>query len=143
MGGGDEQWWRPGVGQPHRPSPISRAPAAASPASSALKTVQQRWSLPSLTARDAAAPGLGAALTLATPRTDDALAGVTVPVAAGTTPSAAQPSHLQEVQAELISRRYPAGQHPAADALAAEHSGAAYANYIRNYDDLEPGRPAS
>jgi len=124
---------------------VFRVPAGSTPIdhTSILKTVQERWSLPSLTARDAAAPGLGAVLTLTTPRTDDALAGVTVPVAAGTTPAAAQPSHLQEVQADLISRRYPAGQHPAADALAAEHSGAAYTNYIRDYADLEPGRPAS
>jgi len=35
--------------------------------------------------------------------------GVTVP-AAGAGPSAGLPSHLQEVQADLISRRYPAGQ---------------------------------
>jgi phospholipase C len=82
-------------------------------------------------------------LTLTTPRTDDALAGVTVPVSAGTTPAAAQASHLQEVQAELTSRRYPAGQHGAADALAARHSGAAYAHYVRDYDTLEPGQPAS
>jgi phospholipase C len=48
-------------------------------------------------------------LNLTTPRTDDALAGVTVPTAAGAGPSAALPSHLQEVQADLISRQYPAG----------------------------------
>jgi phospholipase C len=124
---------------------VFRAPAGGPPIdhTSILKTVQQRWNLPSLTARDAAAPGLGAVLTLAEPRTDDALAGVTVPVAAGTTPAAARPSHLQEVQADLISRRYPAGQHPAADALATQNSGAAYANYISNYGALEPGEPAS
>jgi phospholipase C len=124
---------------------VFRAPAGGPPIdhTSILKTVQQRWSLPSLTARDAAAPGLGGVLTLATPRADDALAGVTVPVSAGTTPSAPLPSHLQEVQADLISRQYPAGQHPAADALAAQDSGAAYANYISNYNTLEPGAPAT
>jgi hypothetical protein len=41
------------------------------------------------------------------------------------------------VQAELISRQYPAGRHPAADALTARHSGAAYAHYIRDHDALE------
>jgi phospholipase C len=118
---------------------VFRVPAGSTPIdhTSILKTVQQRWSLPSLTARDAAAPSLGAVLTLTTPRTDDALAGVTVPVSSGTSPSAALPSHLQEVQADLISREYPAGQHPAADALAAENSGSAYENYIRNHDALE------
>jgi hypothetical protein len=40
--------------------------------------VQQRWSLPSLTARDAAPPSFADVLSLATPSTDDVLAGVTV-----------------------------------------------------------------
>jgi len=121
---------------------VFRVPAGTTPIdhTSILKTVQQRWNLPSLTARDAAAPGLGGVLTLATARTDDALADVTIPVASGTSPSAALPSHLQEVQADLISRQFPAGQHPAADALAAEDSGAAYSNYIRNYGTLERRR---
>ena len=72
-------------------------------------------------------------LTLAAPRSDDVLAGITVPAALAATPSAGLPSHLQEVQAGLISRQYPAGQHPAADALPASHSGAAYESYIRTY----------
>jgi phospholipase C len=100
---------------------------------SVLKTVEQRWGLTALTNRDAAAPSVASVLTLTTPRTDDVLAGIPVPVATGTTPAAGLPSHLQEVQADLISRQYPAGQHDAADALPATHSGAAYDNYIRNY----------
>ena len=122
---------------------VFRAPAGSTPIdhTSILRTVQERWSLPALTARDAAAPSLGGVLTLATPRTDDALAGVTVPVSAAAGPAAALPSHLQQVQADLISRQYPAGQHPAADALPATDSGAAYANYIRNHDALEGRRP--
>ncbi|MBE1159836.1 alkaline phosphatase family protein [Dyella acidiphila] len=71
---------------------------------SILKTVEQRWNVPPLTKRDAAAPDVGAVLTLTTPRTDDPLAGVTVPVSSGTNPSANKPSHLQEVYAELVSR---------------------------------------
>jgi phospholipase C len=124
---------------------VFRVPAGTTPVdhTSILKTVQQRWNLPSLTARDAAAPGLGAVLTLTTPRTDDALAGVTVPTSSAASPSAALPSHLQQVQAELISRQFPAGQHPAADALATQHSGTAYANYISNYQSLEPQEPQS
>jgi phospholipase C len=70
---------------------------------SVLKTVETRWSLPSLTARDAAAQDVGAVLTLTTPRTDDPLAGVTVPVAASQNPDVERPSHLQEVQAELVA----------------------------------------
>jgi phospholipase C len=98
---------------------------------SILKTVQQRWGLPPLTARDAAAPGIGDVLTLATPRTDDPLAGVTVPAATGSGPAAGQPSHLQEIQAELISRRFPAGQNPAPHApLTARLTDADYASYI-------------
>jgi phospholipase C len=72
---------------------------------SILKTVEVRWNLPSLTARDAAALDVGAVLTLTEARTDDPLAGVVVPVAsAQSTADAARPSHLQEVQAELVSR---------------------------------------
>jgi phospholipase C len=76
---------------------------------SVLKTVEQRWNLPTLTARDAAAPGFGDVLTLTAPRTDDVLAGVTVPTSTGPGPSAGTVSHLEEVRAELISRRSPAG----------------------------------
>jgi phospholipase C len=90
---------------------VFRVPAGSAPLdhTSILKTVQQRWGLPSLTARDAAAPGFGDVLSLATPRADDPIAGVTVPTA-GPGPAAGQASHLQRVQAELISRRYAAGQ---------------------------------
>jgi phospholipase C len=70
---------------------------------SVLKMVETRWSLPSLTARDAAAQDVGAVLTLSTPRTDDPLAGVVVPVAATQNPDVDRPSHLQQVQAELVA----------------------------------------
>jgi phospholipase C len=93
---------------------VYRAPAGGAPLdhTSVLRTVEQRWNLPTLTARDAAAPAFGDVLTLTTPRTDDALAGVTVPVAAGPAPAARTVSHLEEVEAELIGRRLPAGQSP-------------------------------
>lgn len=71
---------------------------------SVLKTVQRRWNLPPLTARDKAAPDLGAALTLTTPRTDDPLAGVTVPTATGPNPAAGETSHLLQVYRELTAR---------------------------------------
>jgi phospholipase C len=70
---------------------------------SILKTVQQRWGLPALTARDAAAPDVGGVLSLATPRTDDPLSGIAVPASKGSNPSANKPSHLQEVYADLVS----------------------------------------
>jgi phospholipase C len=92
---------------------------------SILKTVQRRWSLPALTARDAAAPDFADVLSLTTPRTDDPLATVTVPTSTGMNPSAGRPSHLQEVNAELISRREPAGvpQPPL-------HTASDYASYL-------------
>jgi phospholipase C len=71
---------------------------------SILKTVEQRWGLPALTARDAAAPAIGAVLTLKTPRTDDPLQGITVPQAKGSNPSEHRPSHLQQVLAELVAQ---------------------------------------
>jgi phospholipase C len=96
------------------PGTVYRVPAGSTPLdhTSVLKTVEQRWGLPALTARDAAAPGFGDVLTLAAPRTDDVLAGVTVPTSGATGPSAALPSHLQEIQAELVSRQFPAGRSP-------------------------------
>lgn len=73
------------------------------------KTVEQRWNLAALTASDAAAPGFGDVFTLSAPRTDDVLAGVTVPVASGPAPAAGTVSHLESIRAELISRQFPAG----------------------------------
>jgi phospholipase C len=88
------------------PGSVFRVPANSMPLdhTSILKTVEQRWSLPALTARDAAAPGIGAVLTLNTPRTDDPLQGVTVPQVKGSNPSYQRPSHLQQVLAELVSK---------------------------------------
>jgi phospholipase C len=96
------------------PGTVYRVPAGSTPLdhTSILKTVQQRWGLPALTARDAAAPGFGDVLTLTTARTDDVLAAVTVPTSAAAGPAAAQPAHLQEIQAELVSRQFPAGESP-------------------------------
>jgi phospholipase C len=113
---------------------VFRVPAGSMPLdhTSILKTLETRWSLPNLTARDAAAPDVSAALTLATPRTDDPLAGVVVPVATGQNPDADRPSHLQQVHAELVS------QLPVPDAEGGAHhtmpelrTGADYTNYIR------------
>jgi hypothetical protein len=60
------------------------------------------------------------------------LAGVTVPVAAEPGPAAGQPSHLQEVQAELVSRQFPAGVSPAPGKTGpAPVTDAALASYIR------------
>jgi phospholipase C len=95
------------------PGTVYRVPAGSVPLdhTSILKTVEQRWSLPSLTARDAAAPGFGDVLTLAAPRTDDVLAGVTVPVSGTPGPSAGQLSHLEAIRQELVARA-PLVAHP-------------------------------
>jgi phospholipase C len=73
---------------------------------SILKTVESRWGLPALTARDAAAPSIEGVLTLATPRTDDPLQGVTPPVSKDASPhsKASPPSHLEEIHVDLVSR---------------------------------------
>ncbi len=88
------------------PGTVFRAAPGATPFdhTAILKTVEARWGLPSLTARDAAASDLGAVLTLATPRTDDPLAGVVVPNARMQDPSTAPISHLEEIHAELAAR---------------------------------------
>ena len=92
---------------------------------SVLKTIELRWGLPALTARDAAAPDLGGVLTLTTPRTDDPLAGVVAPTSTGANPAADEVSHLQQLQAQMISdlpvpstsctarRCWPTSGHPA------------------------------
>jgi len=89
--------------------------------------------LPSLTARDAAAPDVGDVLTLAQPRTDDPLAGVTVPASRTANPVAGTPSHIQQVFAQLVSTlpvNDTQGQtHAAMPALTTEQD---YHDYIRS-----------
>jgi phospholipase C len=88
------------------PGTVFNVPATSTPIdhTSILKTLEMRWGLPALTARDAAAPDLGAVLTLANPRTDDPIKGVAVPAASGKDPAKGQPSHLQKVQSELVAQ---------------------------------------
>jgi phospholipase C len=90
---------------------VYRVPQGATPFdhTSILKTVETRWSLQPLTARDAAAVDVGGVLTLDTPRTDDPLAGVVVPTSGAVSPAAGRPSHLQEVYADLLARQLPPG----------------------------------
>jgi phospholipase C len=70
---------------------------------SVLKTIELRWGLDPLTARDKAAPDLGDVLTLANARTDDPLHGVEVPVSNEQHPNAAQPSPIDRIQAEKVA----------------------------------------
>jgi phospholipase C len=100
------------------PGTVYRVPAGSTPLdhTSILATVEQRWGLHPLTARDAAAPGFGDVLTLAAPRTDDVLAGVTVPVAGTAGPSAGLTSHLEAIRQQLPANTAPADA-PSAPAI--------------------------
>ena len=81
------------------------------------------------------APGFGDVLTLATLRTDDPIAGVTVPAPGGQGPAAGQLSHLREIQAEPISRQFP--RHRARGFTGAAPAAAAdYENYIRAHSTV-------
>jgi phospholipase C len=101
---------------------------------SILKTIERRWQLDALTARDAAAQDVGAVLTLATARTDDPLQGVVVPTAKLPASIASRPSHLQEIQAQLVSQLPvpdPAGRaHPDTPRLRTNKD---YRGYIRRH----------
>jgi phospholipase C len=98
---------------------------------SVLKTIQTRWGLPALTARDAAAPDVGDVLSLAAPRTDDPLAGVTAPTSTGANPAAAEVSHLQLANAQLTSDlQVPLSELASAPLLANQHTPADYDHYI-------------
>jgi phospholipase C len=85
---------------------VFRVPDGATPLdhTAILKTIETRWNLPPLTARDAAASDVGAVLTLETPRTDDPLQGVALRPAAFIDPATAPISHLEQIQAELVAR---------------------------------------
>jgi phospholipase C len=70
---------------------------------SVLKTIELRWGLANLTARDKAAPDLGDVLTLAAPRTDDPLKGIPIPLSNGSHPNSSQPSLLEKIHADKVS----------------------------------------
>jgi phospholipase C len=67
---------------------------------SVLATVEARFGVPSLTKRDAAAPNVGAVLTLQKLRTDDPLSGVKVPTSAVPPPLSAKPDKFEAAIAE-------------------------------------------
>ncbi len=91
---------------------------------SILATVERRWGITALTARDAAAPDVGPVLTLPTARTDDPLADVSPPAPPKIPAALAQQvSHLQLVQAELAA--YASGE-PQPPVLATNSEAQAY-----------------
>ncbi|MYT28958.1 MULTISPECIES: alkaline phosphatase family protein [unclassified Streptomyces] len=87
------------------PGTVFRVPDDSVPLdhTSVLKTIQERWGVDPLTARDAAAPGIGEVLTLDKPRDDNPLEGVIAPVAQGENPARAVTSHLEEVYNSLVA----------------------------------------
>jgi len=68
-----------------------------------LKAIETRWTVPALTARDAAAPDIWPVITLTTPRADDPLNGVTPPSAPASPLPRNIPTHLQQVHAEMAA----------------------------------------
>ncbi|HLY09397.1 MAG TPA: alkaline phosphatase family protein [Planctomycetota bacterium] len=72
---------------------------------SVLRTIELRWGLtPSLSARVAAAPSLGDVLTLTKPQDGDPLKGIHPPVSSMVHPNPSQPSELELIHAEKVSR---------------------------------------
>ena len=115
------------------PGTVFRVPDGATPLdhTSIFRTVETRWGLPSLTARDAASPDVADALTLDAPRQDDPLDGVVVSVSAGGNPAAGTPSHLEQAHAELVSELpLSAAQRTATPSLAELRTPADYDRYI-------------
>jgi phospholipase C len=86
------------------PGTVFRAKTGTIDHTSVLKTIEQRWNLKPLTARDKAAAGLGDVLTLATPRTDDPLKGVAPPTSNIPHPNQSQPSRLEKLHARKVSQ---------------------------------------
>jgi phospholipase C len=98
---------------------------------SVLKTIQTRWELPPLTARDAAAPDVGDVLSLAEPRSADLPTGLAAPHSTGANPAAAEVSHLQLANAQLTSElQVPLSELHSAPLLATQQTPADYDHYI-------------
>jgi phospholipase C len=118
---------------------VFRVPAGSTPLdhTSIPATVEHRFGLKPLTARDAAAPDVGDALTATVPRTDNPLEGVTAPALAASGPesqaalSALPPSHLQKVHAQLAAELPVAGHYQSpSEALAGLVTTADYKTFI-------------
>ncbi len=86
------------------PGTVFRAKSGSIDHTSVLKTIETRWELKPLTARDKAAPSIGDVLTLATPRTDDPLQGVLPPISETPHPAQSQPSLLEKIHATRVSQ---------------------------------------
>ncbi|WP_144394675.1 alkaline phosphatase family protein [Pleionea sediminis] len=83
---------------------VFRVPESGTPLdhTSILKTIEERFDLPSLTKRDAAAPSLSHVLTLDKARNDDPLDGITVPKSDESVDLSSDSDHLQELYLEIM-----------------------------------------
>jgi phospholipase C len=71
---------------------------------SVLKTIEDRWGVPPLTQRDAAAPSLAGVLSLSAPRTDDPLENVQAPVShPDVRRNLDLPSHIEAMHAARVA----------------------------------------
>ena len=86
------------------PGTVFRAKQGTIDHTSVLKTIELRFGLDPLTARDKAAPDLGDVLTLAKPRTDNVLKGINPPKSSGSHPNASQPSVIEKIHASRVSK---------------------------------------
>jgi phospholipase C len=83
---------------------VFRVPTGTIDHTSVLKTIEDRWGVPALTRRDAAAPSLAGVLSLAKPRTDDPLANVRAPVAKpDVKPNLQLPSSIEKMHAARVA----------------------------------------
>jgi phospholipase C len=86
------------------PGTVFRALKGTIDHTSVLRTIELRWGLPPLTNRDKLAPDLGDVLTLAAPRTDDPLKGVSIPLPLTPHPNQSQPSLMERIHATKVSQ---------------------------------------
>jgi phospholipase C len=85
------------------PGTVFRAKRGTIDHTSVLKTIELRWGLDPLTERDKAAPDLGDVLTLSTPRSDDPLLNVEIPISPTPHPAQSQPSVIEKLHAMKVS----------------------------------------
>jgi phospholipase C len=83
---------------------VFRAQSGTIDHTSVLKTIEQRWNVPPLSARDKAAPGLGDVLSLSQLRTDDPLSGISVPSSGTIHPNQQHPSELDLIHANRAAQ---------------------------------------
>jgi phospholipase C len=83
---------------------VFRAKSGVMDHTSVLKTIELLWDINPLTKRDAAAPDLGDVLTLSTPRQDNVLQDVLVPVSTQTHQNQSKPSELEQIHATRVAQ---------------------------------------